>query len=183
MIETHNLSVARSCRYIGLSRIAYYRQPSDRLQRDRPVIDALSGLTKEFPYSGFWKYDDLLSQRCFPLNYKRTNRVCCILGLNKPRRIKRRLPERDPLPLVVPQQASEIWSTKFMRDTLYGGARYRLFNVINGHNRESVAVEVDISIIAAQLVRVFERLKEASSSPHILCVDNGIVFSGSVFVE
>jgi len=183
MIESHNLSVSRSCRCVGLSRTAFYKSPVDWIKRDEAVITALNGLTEEFPRLGFWKYVDILSQRGYPWNHKRIYRVYCAMGLNQPRRTKRRLPERDPMPLVVPQYPNQVWSADFMSDSLYRGARFRVFNVIDDYNREALAMEVDTSLRSARLVRVFERLKETRGLPDVLRTDNGPEFLGSVFVD
>lgn len=177
------MDVSRSCRCVGLSRAAYYREPVDWMARDGAVIDALNGLTEEFPRSGFWKYVDTLSNRGYPWNHKRIHRVYCNLRLNLPRRTKRRLPTRDPAPLVVPQRPNQVWSADFMSDTLYHGARYRLFNVIDDYNRESVVIEVDTSLRSERLVRVFERLKAERGLPDMLRTDNGPEFLGQVFVD
>ena len=131
-------------------------------------------MVDEFPRLGFWKYVDLLSARGYAWNHKRIHRVYCALGLNQPRRTKRRLPERDPLPLVVPAKPNQVWSADFMSDSLYRGPRFRLFNVLDDHNRESLVIEVDTSLRSARLVRVFERLKEARGLPDILRTDNGL---------
>jgi putative transposase len=147
------------------------------------VIEALNGLTEEFPRLGFWKYAGVLAARGHPWNHKRIYRVYCQLGLNQPRRTKRRLPERDPIPLMVPERPNQVWSADFMSDSLYRGARFRLFNVIDDYNRESVAIEIDTSIRSVRLVRTFERLKETRGLPDILRVDNGPEFLGEVFVE
>ena len=48
-------------------------------------------------------------------------------------------------------------------------------------NRESVAIEVDTSLRAERLVRVFERLKFERGLPDMLRVDNGPEFLGQVF--
>lgn len=117
----HGLSVTRSCRCVGLSRSAFYTRPIDWLVRDRPVIEALNGLVEEFPRLGYWKYVDLLSARRYPWNPKRIYRVYCAMGLNQPRRTKRKLPTRDPLPLFVPQQPNQVWSADFVSDALYQG--------------------------------------------------------------
>lgn len=97
-----------SCRCVGLSRAAWYRERADWLGRDRPVIEALNGLAEEFPRNGFWKYVGVLSLRDYPWNHKRLHRVYCALGLNQPRRTKRRLPERNPTPLVVLQRLNQV---------------------------------------------------------------------------
>jgi putative transposase len=175
--------VSRSCRCVGLSRSGWYRVPTDRLARDGEVIAALNGLVKEFPRSGFWKYVDLLANRGHPWNHKRIYRVYCDMRLNQPRRTKRRVPERDPIPLVVPQRPNQIWSADFMSDALYQGGRFRLFNVIDDFNREAVAIEVDTSLRSERLIRVFERLQAERGLPDILRVDNGPEFLGQVFVD
>lgn len=38
------MSVVKACAAVGLSRSAWYREPIDRLERDREVIDALQEL-------------------------------------------------------------------------------------------------------------------------------------------
>jgi putative transposase len=46
-----------------------------------------------------------------------------------------------------------------MIDSLYEGKRFRTFNVIDDFNREAVAIEIDTSITAKRLIRIFERLQ------------------------
>lgn len=177
------MSIARSCDCVGLSRSAYYRPPVDWMERDTELIDALNGLVEEFPRGGFWKYVDTCRLRGKPWNHKRIHRVYCALGLNQPRRTKRRLPGRDPEPLVVPQQPNQVWSADFMSDALYGGPRFRTFNVIDDYNREAIAIEIDTSLRGERLIRVFERIKAERGLPHMLRVDNGPELIGDVFTE
>lgn len=183
MIQEHDLSISRCCCCVGLSRTAFYQPPIDWVVRDQPVIDALNDLSEEFPRLGFWKYRGILAQRGHRWNHKRIHRAYCEMGLNQPRRTKRRLPERDPIPLFVPQQPNQVWSADFMSDSLYHGTRYRLFNVIDDFNRESLAIEIDTSLRAARLVRVFERLKATRGLPDVLRVDNGPEFLSGILVE
>lgn len=175
--------MSRGCRCAGLSRGAHYRVPVDWLKRDQAVIKALSQLTEEFPRLGFWKYVDVLSARGYRWNHKRIYRVYCQLGLNQPRRTKRRLPERDPIPLSVPQKPNQVWSADFMSDSLYRGSRFRLFNVIDDYNRESLVIEIDTSLRSTRLVRVFERLEETRGLPQVLRTDNGPEFLGDALVD
>jgi len=183
MIEEHCLSITRSCRCAGLSRSYFYKPLVNWAERDRQVIDALNALAEEFPRLGFWKYVDVLAARGYPWNHKRIYRVYCAMGLNQLRRTKRRLPERDPMPLVVPQKPNQVWSADFMSDSLYQGSRFRLFNIIDDYNRESLVIEVDTSLRSARLARVLARLKEIRGLPDILRVDNGPEFIGDVFVS
>jgi putative transposase len=67
-------------------------------------------------------------------------------------------------------------------DSLYAGNRFRAFTVIDDFNREAVAIEVDTSLTARRLIRVFERLQLTRGLPDILRVDNGPEFLSSEFV-
>lgn len=103
------------------------------------------------------------------------------MGLNQQRRAKRRIPSRDPQRLSVPDRPNQVWSADFMSDALYGGLRFRTFNVIDHFNREVVAIEIDTSITGARLVRVFEQLQAERGLPETLRVDNGPEFMGADF--
>jgi putative transposase len=173
----------RACAAVQLSRAAWYRPAADPLARDRAVIEALNGYLEDHPRRGFWKCYRRLRTLGHRWNHKRVYRVYCAMGLNQPRRTRRRLPERDPQPLVVPQAANETWSADFMSDALYAGPRFRTFNVIDDFNREGLAIEIDTSLTGARLIRVFERLRAERGLPHLLRVDNGPEFQGSAFTE
>ena len=127
MQETHGLSIIRSWVAVGLARSAYYQVPMDWQMRDAKVIDALNELVEAHPRWGVWKYIDRLQALGYPWNHKRIYRVYCQLGLNQPRRTKRRLPTRPSLPVFVPEALSEVWSADFMSDTLYHGTRFRTY--------------------------------------------------------
>ena len=75
-------------------------------------------------------------------------------------------------PLLVPQRPNHIWSADFMSDALYVGSRFRTFNVIDDFNREAVAIEIDTSLTARRLIRVFERLQATRGLPDVIRVDN-----------
>ena len=183
MHEEHGLAVVRGCECVGLSRAAYYREPVDWQVRDAGVIEALNGLVEAHPRWGFWKYVDRCAALDHPWNHKRLYRVYCALGLNQPRRTKRKLPTRAREPLIVPQRADQVWSADFMSDALYHGSRLRTFNVIDDFNREALAIEIDTSLRASRLIRVFERLQAERGLPDILRVDNGPEFLAHEFVQ
>lgn len=98
------------------------------------------------------------------------------MKLNIRRRSKRRLPERVRQPLMVPTAPNEVWSIDFMSDSLVDGRRYRLFNVIDDFNRESLAIEVDTSLPSLRVIRVLERLISQRSTPVSIRCDNGPEF-------
>ena len=70
-----------------------------------------------------------------------------------------------------------------MSDALYHGARFRTFNVIDDHNREALAIEIDTSLRAPRVIRVLERLKEQRGVPDVLRLDNGPEFISQVLAD
>lgn len=63
-----------------------------------------------------------------------------------------------------------------MSDSLVDGRKFRLFNVIDDFNLESLAIEVDTSLPSLRVIRVLEKLARERGCPaHIRC-DNGPEF-------
>src|SRR5689334_21826964 len=81
------------------------------MERDRDVMEVLNEIVARRPRWGFWKLHDRLRLDGHCINHKRLHRVYCALGLNLPRRTKRRLPTR-------PRQGSHrILDTAIQRRT------------------------------------------------------------------
>jgi len=179
----HELSIRKACQAIGLSRSAWYRPLVDWLERDRPIAEALGALAETKPGLGFWKLDRRLRRLGHDWNHKRVYRVYGLLKLNLRRRTKKRVPPRDPMPLLVPARPNQVWSADFMSDALYNGPRFRTFNVLDDFNREALAIEIDTSLPSRRLVRVFEQLKAERGLPDVLRTDNGPEFLGEAFVS
>lgn len=161
-------SGTRACRAVGLSRSAWYRPLVDWLERDRPIAEALGALAETKPGLGFWKLFRRLRRLGHDWNHKRVYRVYCLLKLNLRRRPRKRLANREPMPLLVPARPNQVWSADFMSDALYNGVRFRTFNVLDDFNREALAIEIDTSLPSRRLVRVFEQLKAERGLPDVL---------------
>ncbi len=99
MIHEHRVSIKRACKAAGLSRAAFYRSPSSALERDGEVIEALNGIVERNNRWGFWKCFDRLRLNGQTWNHKRVWHVYCEMGLNLPRRTKKRIPHREPIAL------------------------------------------------------------------------------------
>ena len=99
-----------------------------------------------------------------------------LLGLNVRRKAKRRVPQRIKEPLSVPATINQGWSMDFMCDSLTDGRRFRLLNIIDDHNRESLAIEIDTSLPALRVIRTLQRLIELRTKPQSIRVDNGPEF-------
>lgn len=177
------LSITRACQIAGLSRAAYYKRPTPASERDAQVIDALNAIVTRHGRWGFWKcFTRLrLDGRCW--NKKRVHRVYCDMGLNLPRRSKKRLPEWPRQPLDLATEPNRCWALDFMHDALYCGRRFRTLNVVDEANRECLAIEVGMSIPSARLIRVLSRLIDCYGPPDAIRLDNGPEMISDAFTE
>lgn len=182
MVE-HGLPVQRACRASGLSKATWYRPVRDAMASDAEVIDALQALVSRHGRWGFWKCFRRLRLDGHAWNHKRVWRVYCQLKLNLPRRTKKRLPTRERQPLEVPMQANTLWSMDFMADTLYGGRRFRTFNVLDEGVREALAIEVDTSLPAERVIRSLEQLRDWRGLPQAIRCDNGPEYTAQALVD
>lgn len=73
----------------------------------------------------------------------------------------------------MPQDINQTWSVNFTTDSLVSGRRFRILNVIDDYNRESLVIEIDTSLPSLRVVRVLERLIEDRGKPKVIRVDNG----------
>lgn len=144
---------------------------------------ALTALVEQHGRWGFWKCFARLRLDGHSWNHKHVHRVYCALRLNVPRRAKRRVPTRLRQPLVAPMALNTVWALDFMHDALYGGRRFRTFNVLDEANREALALEVGVSIPAARVIRVLEQLIEVYGRPAAFRLDNGPELTAQVFTD
>ena len=116
-------------------------------------------------------------------NHKRIYRVYIQMRLNIRRRAKRRLPARIREALFIPEGPNEVWSIDFMSDALVDGRKFRVLNVIDDFNRESLAIEVDTSLPSRRVIRVLERIIARRGKPTCLRTDNGPEFISHLLQE
>ena len=143
---------------------------------DSELQDALAELTTKRPSIGYWQCCYRLWNRGAIWNHKRIYRVYTEMKLNIRRRSKKRLPARVQQPLSIPTAPNQMWSIDFMSDSLTDGRRFRLFNVIDDFNRESLAIEIDTSLPTLRVIRVLERLIAERGVPANIRCDNGPEF-------
>lgn len=174
MVEAQQCSISQACQIVQLppSTYHYKLKPKD----DSELQDALTGLTVKHPTIGFWQSYYRLRFKGYPWNHKRLYRVYTYMKLNIRRRAKKRLPERIKLPLSVPTSPNQMWSLDFMCDSFTDSRKFRLLNVIDDFNRESLAIEADTSLPSLRVIRVLESLIERRGKPANIRCDNGPEF-------
>lgn len=130
------------------------------MERHRDAIEVLNEIVIRKPRWGFWKLHDRLRLESCRINHKRLYRVYCAMGLNLPRRTRRRLSVRARRRLSTPGSLNVIWAADFTADARYGGRWFRTLNVIDEGNRQTLRIEVATSILSARVIRVLDQLIE-----------------------
>lgn len=174
LVEEEQLSNRKACKLMGISRTTFQYQA--KRKDDAALQAALTDLTAKHVAIGFWQCCYRLWNRGHWWNHKRIYRVYTDMKLNIRRRAKRRLPERVKQPLTIPTAANQMWSIDFMSDRLVDGRKFRLFNVMDDFNRESLAIEVDTSLPSLRVIRVLEKLITERGCPANIRCDNGPEF-------
>jgi len=153
-----------------------------RRQADPHLRQRLLELAAQRPRHGCDLLWLQLRREGFPVNRKRILRLYRLerLGLRpKPRRKLVAAAQRSrESPATAPTQR---WSMDFMQDSLASGRRFRLLNVLDEYHRESLAIEVDLSLPADRVTRVLDRLVSERGVPEELWVDNGPEFTSKAF--
>lgn len=159
IVKAKAYSQQRACRLAGLSRrMLTYKS---KRQPDTEVEQTLQTIARRHPGLRFWKIRHRLRRQGHPYNHKRLWRVYRQLGLNLPKRRRRRLPDHVRKPLPKATAVNQVWSSDFMSDALRDGRRFRTLNILDDYNREALGVEVDYSLPAKRVIRFLEQLMES----------------------
>lgn len=172
--STHNkVSISLACQAFSISETCYYYQP--KLSDENALIaDWLIEITGKWRNWGFGLcFLYLRNVKGFKWNHKRVYRIYKELELNLRIKPKKRIVRERPEKLKVPVNINESWSMDFMHDQLSDKRSYRLLNIIDDHNREALAMEIDLSLPAERVIRTLEQLIEWRGKPKEIRSDNG----------
>jgi len=141
-VNRMGISIRLACTVFRISQTGYRYEAKTRAENEQ-IADWLIRLTDNHRNWGFGLcYLYLRNVKHFPWNHKRIYRIYKDLELNLRIKPKKRLNRDKPEPLTVPTAINEVWSMDFMHDQLESGRNFRLFNVIDDHNREALGMEV-----------------------------------------
>jgi len=75
--------------------------------------------------------------------------------------------------LATPEALNQCWSIDFMHDALTCGKRFRIFNVVDDLNRETLPIEIDLNTPVQRVVRVLDRIVVTRGYPLKMRMYNG----------
>ncbi len=172
-VEQYQVSVSKACLIFDVSQTCY-RYAAQLKQQNVVIADWLIKLTRDHQTWGFklcFLY--LRNVRGYGWNHKRIYRIYKELELNLRIKPKRRIKREQPESLAVPTAKNESWSMDFMHDQLSDGRSYRVHNVIDDYNRESLDILIDFSLPAERVLRGLNQLIEWRGKPKRIRSDNG----------
>jgi len=158
---------------MGISETCYRYAP--RLSgENEEIAHWLLSLTETHKRWGFGLcFAYLRNVKGFRWNHKRVYRIYRELELNLRIKPRARLKRERPEVLSVPTAPNQVWSMDFMSDALADGRKIRTFNVIDDYNREGLAIDVDLSLPSARVIRALEQVIEWRGKPAAIRCDNG----------
>jgi putative transposase len=177
-MASYQMSISRACKVVCLPKSMYYY---NKRRDDTETIMKLQQLADKYPTEGQDLYYSRIRREGLVWNYKRVRRVYLMLGMNRRRKARKRLPERVKQPLFQPAEPCQTWSIDFMSDALTSKRKFRTFNVMDDYNREAIAVEVAHSMPATTVIRLMKQIIQEKGKPKCIRCDNGPEFISKEF--
>jgi putative transposase len=173
--QKRGLSCRRACRIVDVSRSTVTYQ-SRMAAKDGPILAAMIELASKYPRYGYRRIRIFLERQGMTMSEEKAHRLWRLAGLQVPKKSrKRRIKAPRPRPKA-PRAPNDLWACDFVFDGCANGQKLKCFTLIDEFTRESLAIEVDGSLKAQQVVSVLSRVAERRGLPGALRCDNGPEF-------
>jgi putative transposase len=175
----HACSVAASRVWaIGITRRDFQRAPAE--DRNHQLRQRLRELAEQRRRWGCPMLYLVRRREGWRANHKRAERLYREEDLSLRRRRRRKRLSHLRVVRERPVAANQTWAVDFIHDSLISGRRFRAFAVLDQLSRESLAIEVDVSLTGERITRVLERLHTVQDLPSVIQADNGPELRGRV---
>jgi putative transposase len=178
VMTTHELSQRRACGLIGITRRGLKRAPLE--DRNRGLRQRLRELAEARRRWGCPMLYLMLRREGWRANHKRVERIYREEGLSLRRRRRRKRLSHLRVARERPVAANQTWAVDFIHDSLISGRHFRAFAVLDQWSRESLAIEVDLSLTGKRVTMVLEQLRTTRGLPLVIQADNGPELRGRV---
>ena len=178
------ISERRACRVLEQPRSSQ-RYSGKKVGKDTALLQRMKTLSQENPRYGYRRVWALLRRAGWRVNKKRVQRLWREADLKVPasREPKRRRLETSENGCTrrSAEYIDHVWSYDFAMDTFAmdtteDGRRLKVMPIVDEYSRECLALEMERSITAADVVEVLDRLFTERGAPAYIRSDNGPEF-------
>jgi putative transposase len=172
--ERFGVSERRACVVVGQPRSTQRKPRAPRRDEEQRLRAWLREFAREHPRLGWKTAHRVLAGEGRHHNRKRIRRLWRDEGLVRPQRCrKRRRVNRSSGERLRAVRPNQVWGIDFQFDETADGRRLKLFNVVDEHTREALAMRVGRTCDADQVIAVIEALVADRGAPVYLRCDNG----------
>lgn len=174
-----------ACRVVGQHRSTHRYEPTTAKQ-DAVLRARLRQLSSDRPRWGYRRAHQLLLEEGWQVNRKRVQRLWREEGLRVPRRVRKRRRVGESAVAAKRLRAErprQVWALDFQHDQTADGRALRILNIVDEYTREALAMHVDRSITADEVVTVLERLAATRGAPDYLRCDNGTELTAHALMD
>jgi len=171
--QAHGASERRACGLIGQPRST--QRYEGKPQAEDGLREQVKAIAQQRPRFGYRRITHMLARDGIQVWHGRVHRIMRELRLQVPRRKRKRIAVNKPAGQEITRR-NQRWGMDFVSDSLADGRSFRALAVVDHYTRECPAIEVDLSISGARVVRVLERLTTERGLPEAIRVDNGPEF-------
>ncbi len=173
------VSERRACKVIEQPR-STQRYSSRKADRDRPLIEMMTALSRENPRYGYRRVWALLRREGWHVNKKRIYRLWREEGLKVPDKQRKRRRFSGTGENNSSRRRAEyrdhVWSYDFVMDQTEDGRTLKMMPVVDEYTRECLMLEVERSITARDVIKTLAALFELRGEPAFIRSDNGPEF-------
>jgi putative transposase len=176
--ETFKVSERRACRVLNQPRSSQ-RHVSTRTVKDAALVEKMIVLSRENPRYGYRRVWALLRREGWAVNKKRVQRLWREAGLKVPARERKRRRLGSSENSCTRRRAEyidHVWSYDFAMDATEDGRRLKVMPIVDEYGRECLALEVERSITAQDVIETLDRLFTERGEPDYIRSDNGPEF-------
>ena len=172
------VSERRACRVVDQPRSSQ-RYVSMKAVEDAALSEMMVALSKENPRYGYRRVWALLRREGWAVNKKRVQRLWREADLKVPakeRKRRRMGASENGCTRRRAEYIDHIWSYDFAMDATEDGRRLKVMPIVDEYSRECLALEMERSITAEDVVEVLDRLFTERGEPDYIRSDNGPEF-------
>jgi transposase InsO family protein len=171
----HGYSERRACKVTGLAR-STSRYAAGIDGEERRLIERMHELSRLHPRYGYRRIWAMLRREGLRANRKRVQRLWRLEGLKVPAKAHQQRAVGHSGNSCVRRRAehpNHVWTYDFVAGQTEDGRMLRFLSVVDEFTRESLALEVERSMGAAEVVAVLAMLIAERGAPELLRSDNG----------